>query len=91
MTAAGDARMTVRVTLGDSWTPLALAVSADETVAALVARALAAARFDPARAADYEVKFGGGLVRDTGRTLRDVGVTHGAALVVVARRRRPVR
>jgi hypothetical protein len=83
--------MTVRVTLGDSWTPLALAVSADETVAALVARALAAARIDPTRSGDYEMKFGGALVRDTGRTLRDVGVTDGAALVVVARRRRPVR
>ena len=36
-------RMTVRVTVGDTWAPVFLETSADETVAAVKARALASA------------------------------------------------
>lgn len=91
MTAVISGRMTVRITVGDTWTPAVLEASADETIAAVKARALAAAEIPADRASVYEVKVGGALVRDERRTLEETGVRNGAGLVVLARRRRPVR
>lgn len=91
MTAGTSGRMTVRVTMGDTWTAVILETSADETVAAVKARVLAAAEIPADRASGYEVKVGGAAVRDERRTLEETGVRNGVSLVVLARRRRPVR
>lgn len=89
MTAATT--MTVRVTVGDTWQQLPLEAEPDETVANLKVRALEASRIPIDRAAAYEAKFGGALVRDESVSLGVLGAVDGSALVVLARRRRPVR
>ncbi len=89
MTAA--ATMTVKVTVGDTWQQLQLEAEPDETVANLKVRALEASHIPIDRAAAYEVKFGGAMVRDESVSLGALGVSDGSALVVLARRRRPVR
>jgi len=83
--------MMVKVRLGDTWQELDLATSGDETVAQIKARALAAQKRPASSAGAYEVKFGGALVRDESRSLKSVGVVDGSSLIVLARRRRPVR
>ena len=88
-TAAGP--MTVRVTVADAWRTFALQAAVGETAAALKLKALGCARIDGAQAAGYEVKFGGALVRDESQALSVLGVRNGASLVVLSRRRRPVR
>lgn len=91
MIAAVAGPMTVRVTVADAWTTFAVAVGAGESAAALKQKALRSAHIDGARAAGYEVKFGGALVRDESKPLAELGVRDGASLVVLSRRRRPVR
>ena len=59
--------------------------------ATISAQALAAAAIAPARRAQYEVKLGGVPLRDESQTLADSGVRAGAPLVVLSKRRRPVR
>lgn len=81
----------LRVTSGDSWMSSDLAADSGDTVASVKARVLAADRIPPARAGLYEVKHGGALVRDESRSLESLGIGDGAALIVLPRRRRPVR
>lgn len=90
---ASDASATrrIRVTVSDAWEVVTLDVSGGDTVAEVKRRALASARIPPAGAQGYEVKFGGALVADESGTLGDLGVPNGAGLVIVPRRRRPVR
>ena len=83
--------LTVRVAVADSWETFAFTASRIDGVAALKRRALDAAHIDPARADRYDVKLGGALVADESRTLADLGLPDGAQLVVLSRRRRPVR
>ena len=85
------ADMALKVTLGDTWRSLHLAAAPEDTVAQVKVRSLAAEAVDEGRAGDYEVKFGGALVRDESRSLAAAGIPDGAALVVLARRRRAVR
>lgn len=89
--SAAVTTLILRVTVGDTWTPLRMEASPEEEVAAVKARALAAFHFAPARAEGYEVKHGGALVPDESLSLQAAGIGDGAALVVLARRRRPVR
>ena len=56
--------LALRVTVGDTWTPLAMEASPEETVAALKARALRAFHFEEGRAEAYEVKNGGAAMRN---------------------------
>jgi len=81
----------IRVTVGDTWMPLLLPAAPGETIAAVKGRALAAQHIAAALHDRYEVKVGGALVRDEARSLAACGVRHGSALIVLARRRRPVR
>lgn len=83
--------MTVRVTVADTWTPVVLAASPDEPVAALKLRALGSQGIAAQRAASYEVKLGGGVIRDETRTLAAAGVKDLSSLVLLSRHRRPVR
>ena len=83
--------LTVRVTVTDAWDRVPLTVPADTTIRELRRQALEAA-LDTAEQADrYAVKFRGGFVHDLDRTLADLDVPDGAALIVLAARRRPVR
>jgi hypothetical protein len=81
----------LRVTVGDTWVPLPMDAAPSETVAQVKARALTASGIDAARAGEYEVKMGGALLPDERRTLEALEVKPGTALIVLARRRRPVR
>ncbi len=83
--------MTVKVTVGDTWMPLQFAVKSDETVASVKLRALATQKIDSAQAGRYEVKLGGVRIADESRSLAAAGVKSGAAMIVLAKRRRPVR
>lgn len=90
MTAAPGA-LALTVTMGDQWTPLHLTAMAGDTVGDVKGRALAAVHVDASHADRYEVKFGGALVRNEAATLSACRIGEGAALVVLSKRRRPVR
>lgn len=80
----------LRVMVHESWDEIAMTVPGTTTVQELKQRALAAARVtDPA--ADFLVKFRGAELADESRTVVDVGVPSDGALIVLRRRRRPVR
>jgi hypothetical protein len=81
----------LRVTVLDGWKVCALEARANEKIAVVKLRALAAAGIAPARAGEFVVKYGGALVEHETRSLSELGVPDGAALVVVPARRRAVR
>lgn len=85
------ARFSVRVMVPDVWDHVVLAVDGDTTVEALKRQALARAVVVAADPAEYLVKFRGAAVLDERLTLADLGVPANAALIVLPRRRRPVR
>lgn len=91
MTATAAGAMHVRVTVADAWKTVTLEAAAGESAAALKLKALASVQIDGARAPGYELKVGGALVRDESKPLAALGVRSGASLVVLSRRRRPVR
>jgi len=91
VTTAVQVVLRLRVTVLDGWRQVALEARANEKIAAVKQRALAAAGIAPDRAAAYVVKFGGALVNDEARSLSDLGVPNGGALVVLSARRRAVR
>jgi len=91
VTTTVQVTLTLRVTVLDRWRPVTLEARANEKLATVKLRALAAAGIAPDRAADYVVKFGGALVGNEARTLSELAVPNGAALVVLAARRRAVR
>jgi len=91
VTAAVQVTLRLRVTVLDGWRQVQLDARANERIAAVKQRALAAAGIAPERAAAYVVKFGGALVTDEARSLADLGVPNDGALVVLSARRRAVR
>ena len=91
MTSAAPDRLQLRVTVGDTWQPLAIDAAPGDAVAQVKARALAASHIDASRFGEYEVKHGGGRIADESQTLAAAGVRSGMPLIVLARRRRAVR
>ena len=91
MTAPAGTTLRLRVTVADTWEVRALEAGKNETVGEIKRRALQAAHIEPARAGEYAVKFGGALVRDEARSLFDLRVPDGGALVVLSARRRAAR
>jgi hypothetical protein len=91
MMALATGLLPLRVTVGDTWVPLTIEAAPNETVGQVKARALTACGIDAARAGEYEVKLGGARLPDERRTLEALEVKPGTALIVLARRRRPVR
>ena len=91
MMTARKTALSLKVRLGDTWQELDLDSSVDESVASVKNRALAAQRRGTQAGSVYEVKFGGALVRDETASLGSLGATDGSSLIVLARRRRPVR
>ena len=80
----------LRVTVSDGWRTVAVKVGAQATAGDVKLRALQAAGIEPRHEGRYDLKFGGGVLPDDAR-LDASGVPDGAGLVVLPRRRRPVR
>ncbi len=80
----------VRIVVPDVWDQVTLELSPATPVAEAKRRALELARVDGDPQA-YAVKYGGGEVLDESRSLAEIGVPRNGALIVVPRRRRPVR
>lgn len=85
-----SATLPVRVMVEDAWDEIALDLPASTSLSDVKRRALAAAqvRGDPA---NYLLKFRGAELRDESRTLAEAGMVPNGALIVLPRRRRPVR
>jgi len=90
MTAPVQTTLRLRITVLDGWRQVALEARANEKVAAVKQRALAAG-IAADRAEGYVVKFGGAVVGDEAHSLSELGVPSGGALVVLAAHRRAVR
>jgi hypothetical protein len=89
MTLATELR--VRVAVTPVWDTVELSVTPEWSVARLKQEALARAtgrRLDPSA---YVVKFRGAAVVDETRTLAELRVPDGGALIVLPARREPVR
>jgi len=82
--------MQVRVTVQDTWDEVPLELAPSTPLAEVKRLALAATRVtrDPA---GYVIKFRGAELLEESRSLADAGVVPNAALIVLPRRRRPVR
>ncbi len=80
----------VRVTVLDVWDTIRLPLSPTGTAAQLKREALLAARV-PRDPDQYEMKVGGALIRDESQTLAAIGVPDDGAVIVLPRRRHPVR
>ena len=80
----------VRVTVQDTWDEVPLELPATTSLAELKRRALEVTRItrDPA---GYVLKFRGADVGDESRSLAEAGIVPNGALIVMPRRRRPVR
>jgi hypothetical protein len=84
------ATLPVRVMVQDAWDEVALDLPVGTTLAELKRRALQATRVtrDPS---GYVLKFRGAELFDESRSLADAGLVANAGLIVLPRRRRPVR
>jgi hypothetical protein len=87
----GAPTVTVRVQLAEAWDAVRVEAAPGEPVLAVKVRALAA--LDPG--ADYHddfvVKLRGAEVLDENASLAEVGATDGSTVLLMRRRRRPVR
>jgi hypothetical protein len=80
----------LRVMVQDAWDEVLLELPSTTALAELKRRALRATRVsgDPE---SYVLKFRGALLDDETRSLADAGLVANGALIVMPRRRRPVR
>lgn len=80
----------VRVTLLDTWDESTMHLSPGTLIAELKRRALARSgiRRSPT---EYLVKYRGAELDEAGRTLADAGIPSNSSLIVMPRRRQPVR
>lgn len=82
--------MPVRIMVQEVWDQVELELQPSATVAEVKERALALTHA-PGRPEEFQVKFRGAAVLDERRSLAETGVGAGSSLIVLARRRRPVR
>ena len=80
----------LRVMVEDVWDEVFLEMPTETPVAEVKRQALARAhvRRDPS---EYVLKFRGAEIFDESRSLADAGLVPNGALIVLSRRRRPVR
>lgn len=80
----------VRVTVTPNWDEVSFELPADTPIARLKQRALelSSVNGDPG---EYIVKYRGALVLDENQSLAQAGVVNNAPLIVLHRRRQPVR
>ena len=84
------ASLPLRVMVQDAWDEVQFDLPVSTPLAELKRRALDATRVqgDPAA---YVLKFRGAELQDESRSLADAGLVPNGALIVLRRRRRPVR
>ena len=82
--------LSLRVMVHESWDEVDFDLPSTTSVIELKRLALVETRAGRPEDA-YEVKFRGALVRDESATLADLGVVANAQLIVLSRRRQPVR
>ncbi|HEV8150191.1 MAG TPA: hypothetical protein VGP61_08420 [Gemmatimonadales bacterium] len=80
----------LRITLLDTWEENTLHLPATALVSDLTRAVLAHAKI-PRSAADYVVKYKGAELEEGSRTLADAGLASNSALLVMRRRRAPVK
>jgi hypothetical protein len=80
----------VRVMVQDAWDEVHLALPSATPLAEIKRRALEATRVtgDPA---EYVLKFRGAELLDESRSMQEAGLVPNGALIVLPKRRRPVR
>jgi hypothetical protein len=89
MTTAGERHL--RVTVTDTWDTVRIVATPDLDIADVKRRALQEATGRSVAPEAYVVKFRGSLVLDERRTVGDLAIPSGAALIVLPARRHPVR
>jgi len=80
----------VRVMVEDVWSEVRIELPSSTPLGDLKAIALRQAGV-PGDAADYHMKYLGAELQDEDRSLADAGVVPNATLIVLPRRRRPLR
>jgi hypothetical protein len=80
----------VRVMVSDAWDAVSLDLPSSTPLSEIKREALARTRV-MGNPGDYLVKFRGAELDDETRSLKDAGVPANASLIVLRRRRRPVR
>lgn len=80
----------VRIMVQEMWDQVELELQPSASVAEVKERALALTHA-PGRPEEFQVKFRGALVLDEKRSLAEAGVGPRSSLIVMSRRRRPVR
>lgn len=85
-----SALLPVRVTVLDTWDQIPLDLPPSLSITELKRLALAQAGV-PASPEQYLVKYRGAELYENGATLADAGIVPNAALIVLHRRRQPVR
>ncbi|HET9038604.1 MAG TPA: hypothetical protein VFN40_00475 [Gemmatimonadales bacterium] len=85
-----SAALPIRVMVQDAWDEVELELPAATPLSEVKRQALEATRVtrDPA---GYLLKFRGAELRDESRSLADAGMVPNGALIVLSKRRRPVR
>ena len=82
--------LAVRVMVEDAWDEVFLELPGGTLLSELKRQALERA-FVKKNPSDYLMKYRGAAVGDESRSLNQAGLVQNAALIVLARRRRPVR
>lgn len=80
----------VRVMVEDAWDEVVLELSEATPLAELKRAALQLTRVER-NPSEYVLKYRGAELSDEGRTLSQAGIVPNSALIVLSRRRRPVR
>lgn len=80
----------LRVMVHDAWDTVRLPWRGEQSLAEVKAEALSQARVS-SPPGDYVIKWRGATLRDDGATVASSGITPGGALIVLHRRRRPLR
>ena len=80
----------LRVMVEDVWDEVFLELPPETGLTELKRRALEATHVTQSPS-DYMIKFRGAALADESRSLTEAGLVPNAALIVLARRRRPVR
>lgn len=81
----------LRVTVTDTWDTVAVETEASTPIAEIKRRALHDATGRTPAPDEYVVKFRGALVLDERKTVGDLAIPDGAALIVLPAKRHPVR
>lgn len=80
----------VRIMVQEMWDQVELELQPSASVAEVKERALALTHA-PGRPEEFQVKYRGAALLDERQSLAEAGVVPMASLIVLARRRRPVR